>query len=271
MEDGFFICDMNDNPIGFFDSGVGGTSIWKEVVALLPNENTIYIADSVNAPYGIKTKEEIIQLSIRCTERLIEQNCKIIVVACNTATTNAIDHLRTNFNIPFIGIEPAIKPALLKTKTKTIGILATKGTLSSSLFESTKNEFGEDIKIIEQIGTGIVELIEANQLESKELFDLVTSYVEPMVSADIDCLVLGCTHYPYLKPILTKILPQDIQLIDSGAAVAKQTKRILIDENLESIHSNAVNHLLLSNGNIETLQALTKNEALQISYKSFEW
>ena len=122
------------NPIGLFDSGIGGTSIWKEVHTLLPNENTIYLADSKNAPYGLKSKDEIIQLSCKNTELLLEENCKIIVVACNTATTNAIKELRAKYDVPFIGIEPAIKPAAIQSQTQTIGILATKGTLNSSLF-----------------------------------------------------------------------------------------------------------------------------------------
>ena len=125
---------MSKQPIGIFDSGVGGTSIWKEIHNLLPNENTIYLADSINAPYGPKGKDAIIDLCIKNTELLLKKNCKLIVVACNTATTNAIDHLRENYKVPFIGIEPAIKPAALQTKTNAIGILATKGTLSSSLF-----------------------------------------------------------------------------------------------------------------------------------------
>jgi glutamate racemase len=267
----FFIQTMSDNPIGFFDSGVGGTSIWKEVIDVLPKEDTIYIADSINAPYGKKTQDEIIRLCIQCTERLIEQKCKLIVVACNTATTNAIDYLRTRYDIPFIGIEPAIKPALLNTKTNTIGVLATKGTLSSSLFESTKNKFGEDVHIIEQIGTGIVELIETNQLESRELSELVKSYVEPMIAQNIDYLVLGCSHYPYLKPILVKLLPVGIEIIDSGEAVALHTKSRLENQNLLSERSEPSKHLLMSNGNKDTLEKLTFDQKLEVEYQSFAW
>ena len=129
----------NNFPIGIFDSGIGGTSIWKEIKTLLPNENTIYLSDSKNAPYGEKSKQNIIDLSIKNTEFLLQKNCKLIVVACNTATTNAIKVLREMYDIPFIGIEPAIRPAAFKTKTKKIGILATKGTLNSELFEKTSN------------------------------------------------------------------------------------------------------------------------------------
>jgi len=218
---------MNRQPIGIFDSGVGGTSIWKEIHKLLPFENTIYLADSNNAPYGPKGKERIKELSIKNTELLISKGCKLIIVACNTATTNAIKQLRDNYNIPFIGIEPAIKPATLQTKTNAIGILATKGTLSSALFHKTSNLFGDGITIIEQEGEGIVELIETGKLFSEEMKDLLNIYLAPILEANIDHLVLGCTHYPYLMPMLLEILPKHVKIIDSGEAVARQTKAVL--------------------------------------------
>ena len=153
----------NNKPIGVFDSGIGGTSIWREIHNLLPKEQTIYLADSKNAPYGEKSREEIIRLSMKNTELLLDMNCKLIVVACNTATTNAIRELRAKYDVPFIGIEPAIKPAAINSKTQIIGILATKGTLNSELFHKTTEMF-QHIKIIEQIGYGLVELIENGQI-----------------------------------------------------------------------------------------------------------
>jgi glutamate racemase len=225
-------------PIGIFDSGIGGTSIWKEIQALLPNEDTIYLSDSKNAPYGDKTKEEILYLSIKNTELLIDKGCKLIVVACNTATTNAIEYLRINYDIPFIGIEPAIKPASIKTKTNKIGILATKGTLNSSLFEKTSASINNDILIIEQIGNGLVELIESGKLYSMEMTAILKKYISPMISSRCDCIVLGCTHYPYLIPQIRKIVGDDIKIIDSGEAVAKQTKNILTQNNIHSSSKN---------------------------------
>lgn len=216
----------NTNPIGLFDSGIGGTSIWKEVHALLPNENTIYLADSKNAPYGLKSKEEIISLSCKNTEFLLNKNCKIIVVACNTATTNAIKELRAKYDVPFIGIEPAIKPAAIQSKTNCIGILATKGTLNSELFHKSVTNH-PDVKIIEQIGHGLVQLIENGDINSPEMIELLESYLLPMVEKNIDYLVLGCSHYPYLIPQIKKILPEHIQIIDSGEAVARQTQTLL--------------------------------------------
>ena len=220
---------VNNNPIGLFDSGVGGTSIWKEIHALLPHENTIYLADSKNAPYGQKSKEEIILLSKKNTEFLLNKNAKIIVVACNTATTNSIKELRASYDVPFIGIEPAIKPAANNSETHTIGILATKGTLSSELFNQTVLNY-PNTKIIEQIGFGLVSLIEEGNIESKEMTQLLHDYLNPMVKQNIDYLVLGCSHYPYLIPQIKKILPNHIKIIDSGEAVARQTKNILSDK-----------------------------------------
>lgn len=218
--------NSNNQPIGIFDSGIGGTSIWKAIHKLLPNEKTIYLADSKNAPYGQKKKDEIISLSMKNTEFLLEMNCKIIVVACNTATTNAIQELRAKYNIPFIGIEPAIKPAVTHSKTQVIGILATQGTLNSELFHTNIARY-KDAKIIEQVGHGLVQLIENGDINSSEMTQLLVSYLEPMINANIDYLVLGCSHYPYLIPQIKKILPEHIQIIDSGEAVAKQTQNVL--------------------------------------------
>lgn len=218
----------NNKPIGIFDSGIGGTSIWSAIHQLLPNEETIYLADSKNAPYGQKSKAEILTLSIKNTELLLKMNCKLIVVACNTATTNAIQELRAKFDVPFIGIEPAIKPAATHSKTQTIGILATQGTLNSELFNKT-TEMYQDTKIIEQTGHGLVQLIEDGKIDSQEMKQLLHSYLDPMIVANIDYLVLGCSHYPYLIPQIKKILPESIQIIDSGEAVAKQTLHVLKD------------------------------------------
>ncbi|MBE0391688.1 glutamate racemase [Flavobacterium sp. 7E] len=227
----------NNHPIGIFDSGIGGTSIWKEINHLLPNEKTIYLADSKNAPYGQKSKEEIIALSIKNTEILLEMECKLIVVACNTATTNAIKELRDKYDVPFIGIEPAIKPAATNSKTQTIGILATQGTLSSELFYTTAQKF-QSTKIVEQVGHGLVQLIESGAINSPEMKELLLSYLTPMIAANIDYLVLGCSHYPYLIPQIRAILPDNIEIIDSGEAVAKQTKNLLKD----SIGFTSENH-----------------------------
>ena len=249
---------INNQPIGLFDSGIGGTSIWSAIHELLPNEDTIYLADSKNAPYGKKTKEEIIALSIKNTEFLLEKNVKLIVVACNTATTNAIKELRDLYKVPFIGIEPAIKPAAIHSKTQTIGILATKGTLSSELFNKTVEKY-QDTHIIEQIGYGLVELIENGELNSPEMAKLLHSYLQPMIEANIDYLVLGCSHYPYLIPLIKKIIPNHIQIIDSGEAVARQTQKI-IEEKVGKHDVGKSNAIFYTNTNPKVLTEILKNK-----------
>ena len=229
----------NTNPIGLFDSGIGGTSIWKEVHALLPNENTIYLADSKNAPYGLKSKEEIISLSCKNTEFLLNKNCKIIVVACNTATTNAIKELRAKYDVPFIGIEPAIKPAAIQSKTNCIGILATKGTLNSELFHKSVTNH-PDVKIIEQIGHGLVQLIENGDINSPEMIELLESYLLPMVEKNID----------------------------SGEAVAKQTKRILEENNILNNSIEIATQTFYTNSDPTVLENILENKE-KVFYKNF--
>jgi glutamate racemase len=264
---------MSTQPIGIFDSGVGGTSIWREIQQLLPNESTIYLADSKNAPYGPKGKDRILELSIKNTELLLEKGCKLIVVACNTATTNAIGYLRDNYDVPFIGIEPAIKPAALQTKTKVIGILATKGTLYSALFHETSDLYSNGIKIIEQIGEGIVPLVENGQPYSEEMRALLQLYLEPMLDANIDYLVLGCTHYAYLLPLLLELLPKHVKIIDSGEAVAIQTKAVLEEHKLrhteKSIPITIGNkNQFYTNGVPEVMQALV-GDSYTVEYLDF--
>lgn len=249
---------MDDRRIGIFDSGIGGTSIWGEIQELLPHESCIYLADSKNAPYGEKSEERILELSIKNAEYLLNKDCKLIVVACNTATTNAISYLRTNYHVPFIGIEPAIKPAAINTKSKIIGILATKGTLSSSLFHSTSKNHAAGITVIEQRGTGLVEMIENGQLESTELYLLLESYIKPMLDQGMDYLVLGCTHYPYLIPLLKKMLPEHVTVIDSGEAVARQTKSVLENNDLRTTATKKGSHQFYTNGDEEALSKILK-------------
>ena len=247
---------MSTKPIGIFDSGAGGLSIWKEISELLPYESTLYISDAKYAPYGTKGKKAILKRSIINTEILLNKGAKIVVVACNTATTNAISFLREKYNVPFIGIEPAIKPAAFNTKTNCIGILATQGTLSSALFHETSQLYTKDLNVIEQVGNGIVELIEAGALFSIEMEQLLKSYLSPMLDANMDCLVLGCTHYHFLKPILEKILPKNIKIIDSGLAVAKQTKAVLQKHNLIIESTQQGEHAFYTNGSKEVISSL---------------
>lgn len=260
-----------NSPIGIFDSGVGGSSIWKEINKLLPLEHTIYLADSKNAPYGNKSSEEITALSIKNVDKLINLGCKIIVVACNTATTNAISLLREKYNIPIIGIEPAIKPAALQTNSKSIGILATKGTLSSALFSKTSSEFTKYICVVEIIGEGLVPLIEAGNLDGPEMIALLKKHTKLMIEANVDFVVLGCSHYPYIIPQLRKILPENIKIIDSGEAVARQTKIVLQSLNLLREDNTKPKLQFYTNAETDTLKFLLKEYSESISVEKCDF
>lgn len=214
-------------PIGVFDSGLGGLSVWLELAKLLPNEDIIYFADSGNCPYGNRPKSEIIDFSIHNTEFLLSKGAKIIVIACNTATAAAIKILRKRFNVPFIGMEPAIKPAALQTKTRNIGVLATKGTLESERFKKTKNTYAKGVTVYMRVGQGLVEAVENQEIRTDKTIKLVKKYIQPMLDNNVDKIVLGCTHYPFLQPIFEDLLPPNVDLINPAPAVARQTLRQL--------------------------------------------
>src|SRR5690554_3206668 len=249
---------MNTGPIGIFDSGIGGTSIWREIIKLLPNESTIYLADSKNAPYGQRSPEQILELSIKNMELLIKLGSKLIVIACNTATTNAIKELRQTYDLPIIKIEPAIKTAALNSRTRKVGVLATKGTLTSSLFHSTSYNHGNGIQILEQEGIGLVELIEKGEQNSLRIRMLLERYLLPMLKEGIDQLVLGCTHYPYLIPLLIDILPPTVKILDSGDGVSRQTRNVLQSNQLLNPGIRIGEHRFFTNGNPAILESFIK-------------
>ena len=228
----------------------------------MPNESTIYIADNLNAPYGKKAESEIIQLSIKNTQKLVDLRCKLIIVACNTATTNAIEVLRKKFNIPIVGIEPAIKPAMLETKSNNIGVLATEKTLSSNLFLKTSDRFSKGINIHEQIGFDLVKIIEENGINEELLIPKLREYIEPMLEKNIDHLVLGCTHYYYLMCLLKKILPNGVKILDSSRAVTKRVKNLLKDYNIDSNTSKTKNIFLCTGNDNVIKKFLSSNDKI---------
>ena len=237
------------NPIGIFDSGIGGISILEKLKQLLPNENFIYLADNQNCPYGSKSKKEIISLSKKNCEKLIELNCKIIIIACNTSTTNSIKKLREIIAIPIIGIEPGLKPAIHYTKTKNIGILATEKTLGSKLFFETLNQNRiDDIHIHEQIGYELVNLIEEGSHSKQNLYKILEKYLVPMINKKIDCLLLGCTHYNHIKDIIEEIIPVDIKIVDTIAPVNKRVLNILKSNNILNKSTNKRTIKIFYNG-----------------------
>ena len=214
--------------IGIFDSGSGGLSVYREIVKLLPEERYTYFADNAHCPYGEKTAEYIRERGRAITEILLGMGADIIVVACNTATAAAISTLRAEYpGIPFIGMEPAVKPAALGTKSGVIGILATAGTLKGSKYLKTKGRFEDDVRIVEHVGEGFVELVENGILEGPVAYETVRASLQPLLDQGADRIVLGCTHYPFLRPVIEAIAGPDVQVIDPAPAVARQTVRIL--------------------------------------------
>lgn len=219
-------------PIGVFDSGVGGISVLKHIHTLLPNEDLMYVADSKFAPYGNKTPEFIQERALWITDFLIDKGAKALVVACNTATAAAVDLLRQKYHLPIIGMEPAVKPAAAASKTGVIGVLATSGTLKSAQFAALLDHYGQQVEVVTQACHGLVECVERGELDSTATQDLLASYVQPLIAAGADTIVLGCTHYPFVRTLIENLVGNDVVLIDTGAAVAKELKRRLEDARL---------------------------------------
>lgn len=214
--------------IGIFDSGSGGLSVYREIVKLLPDERYVYFADNAHCPYGEKTAEYIRDRGRAITEFLLGKGADIIVVACNTATAAAIATLREEYpETPFIGMEPAVKPAALGTETGVIGVLATAGTLKGSKYLKTKGRFEDDVRIVEHVGEGFVELVERGILDGPEAKATVRKSLQPLLDAGADRIVLGCTHYPFLRPVIEAAAGPGVKVIDPAPAVARQTVRML--------------------------------------------
>lgn len=234
--------------IGVFDSGEGGLSVLKEITRLLPEAEYIYYSDNAHCPYGEKSPEYIQDRARAITERLLKEGADVIVVACNTATAAAISVLRSEYSdassqevhdriqkltggrhdhICFIGMEPAVKPAALGTRTGVVGVLATAGTLKGSKYLKTKESVDDQVNVFEHVGRGFVELVEEGRLSGSEAEDVVKASLGPLLSAGADIIVLGCTHYPFLLPVLQKVAGPDIRFIDPAPAVARQLVHVL--------------------------------------------
>ena len=225
--------DRPSAPVGIFDSGVGGLSVMREIRRMLPAERLLYIADSAHVPYGNKSAEFIQQRSHLLTDFLLQQGCKAIVIACNTATVAAAATLRTAHPaLPIIGMEPAVKPAVAATRCGAVGVLATVGTLQSAQFAGLLDKFATNVRVVTQPAPGLVECVEAGDLQSPNTRALVAQFVQPLVDAGVDVIVLGCTHYPFLRELIQEIAGPGITLIDTGAAVARQLAKRLSAANL---------------------------------------
>ncbi|MBO7192350.1 MAG: glutamate racemase [Bacteroidales bacterium] len=240
--------------IGIFDSGAGGLSVFREISKLLPEERFIYYSDNANCPYGEKSREYIIDRARAITSFLLEKGADIIVVACNTATAAAISTLRNEFHVSFIGMEPAIKPAAQMTRTGVVGVLATAGTLKATKYIDTREKWSHDIKVVEHIGQGFVELVESGIMTGPEAEEVVRKSVQPLTDAGADTIVLGCTHYPFLAGTIAKVADRPVTLIDPAPAVAKHLFEVMQEQRL--IRKEGFEMSLHSSGDISTLKKI---------------
>ena len=220
---------MNNNPIGVYDSGFGGLSVWRELHSALPNESLLYLGDGKNCPYGSKSEEQIRILAQQAVQELVDRGAKLVVVACNTATAAAIAHLRETFSgIPIVGLEPAIKPACLESKSRTVGVLATERSLKGEKFLNTLAKYGNGVEVIKSVGEGFVEAVEQDREDDPCTVELVRKVVEPMIERGADIIVLGCTHYPFLRSAIHEVIgDRSVRIIDSGEAVTKRVESLL--------------------------------------------
>lgn len=217
------------NPIGVFDSGVGGLSVLRAIRRELPAEQIIFLGDQIHVPYGSRHLEEVRQFSERITHFLIEKGAKLIVVACNTASAAALHTLRDLFpHIPFVGMEPAVKPAAAQTQSGVVGVLATPATFQGELYASVVERFASDVKVLQSTCPGLVQQIEHGLLETPETRSILEDALTPMMLQKIDTIVLGCTHYPFVIPLIQSIAGSHVNVIDPAPAVARQVRRLLV-------------------------------------------
>ena len=253
-------------PIGIFDSGIGGLSVAQEIARHLPHERIVYFADTAHVPYGPRSDQDIRELTAHAIEWLYRQGCKIAVVACNTASAFSLDYLREHYgeNFPIIGLVPALKPAVLQTKTKKVAVLATPATFRGKLIKDVMVRFAEPANVLVMPLTclDLVPFVEAGRQMSEECLTILNDILKPVIEQGVDHLVLGCTHYPFLKPAIEHLFAQRLILIDSGMAVARQTARVLAKNSLlleQACPSEAKICCYVSGGNAKELQSVLQH------------
>lgn len=248
-----------------YDSGLGGLSVWRELHDKLPNESLTYLADGANCPYGGRPKEEIRRFADEAVGKLIADGAKMVVVACNTATAAAIDFLREKYSdTPIVGMEPAVKPAAMATRTGVVGVLATAGSLGGDLFLKTSARYADKARFIAAVGEGFVELVEQSQEQTPEAEEAVRRVVEPLLAEGADQLVLGCTHYPFLREVIERIIGErEVAIIDPAPAVARRVGQLLDQFNLRAETQNPAIYEFQTFAEEDYLNRL-KNKAMTI-------
>lgn len=250
--------DLNNAPIGFFDSGLGGLSVLRKALEIMPNENYIYYGDSKHAPYGEKTPQEITELSFNAMEFLIQKGVKAIVIACNTATSAAAHALREYYkHMPIIGIEPALKPAIKLHETGSVIVMATKATLTQEKFKKLMDNYGEHREVISLPCPGLVEFIESGDLNGEDVKNFLREKLNPYMDREISSIVLGCTHYPFVKDVIQEIVGEKVDIIDGSEGTVRELKRRLEENNIESESKEK--------GTLEIFNSLEDKKILELS------
>lgn len=251
---------MNNSPIGVYDSGFGGLSVWRELQRELPEESLVYLGDGKNCPYGSLPVAKIRQIAEEAVEALVTKGCKMVVVACNTATSAAIAYLRERFSqIPIVGLEPAIKPACMKTQSGVVGVVATERSLESEKFLSTLARYGEGVTVIKSVGRGFVEAVEADEESSPATLQMVKAVIEPIIEQGADIIVLGCTHYPFLRDVIEQVVAgRAVEIIDSGEAVAKRVESLLDSYDIRAERGNTPEYEFITFADAEYGERLHK-------------
>jgi glutamate racemase len=248
----------NSSPIGIFDSGIGGLSVWREITRQLPHEDTLYFGDQIHIPYGPRSMEQIRSFSEAITRFLLERGCKIIVVACNTASAAALTHLRSTFPaVPFVGMEPAVKPAAETTRTGVVGVMATPATFQGELYASVVERFANGVQLVTETCPGLVQQIEAGELDTPQTREMLAGFLKPILNANADTIVLACTHYPFVIEAIRSIASH-VNVIDPAPAIARQVDRVLRERGLSADRNRTGQHQFFSSGDLEKFRTILK-------------
>ncbi|HEX6925255.1 MAG TPA: glutamate racemase [Longimicrobiaceae bacterium] len=249
---------MNPAPIGIFDSGVGGLSVAREIRRRLPGEDLLYFADHAFCPYGGRPLEVIRGRSVAVVGELIDRGAKAVVVACNTASGAALETLREEYSVPIVGLEPAVKPAAANSRVGRIGVLATAATLQTARFHRLVQTYGQNVEIFQRASPELVELVEAGEISGESVERLLDRTLAPLREAGIDKLVLGCTHYPFLRDAIQDVMGAEVEVLDSGEAVARQVERVLAGMDALAINDGPGDIRLLTTGDREQVEAIVR-------------
>lgn len=237
------------STIGVFDSGVGGLSAWREIIRRLPQENVSYVADQAHVPYGPRRPDEIREFSAGITRFLMALEAKVIVMACNTASSAALHCLRQTFpGVPFVGMEPAVKPAAERTRSGVVGIIATRTTIQGQLLADLVDRYARDVRVLTRVGTGLVESVESGATDTPETEALLRKHLTPLLEAGVDQLVLGCSHYHFLRPVVERVVGPSVGVIEPATAIARQTERVIVCREEVAPASQTGRHVFYTSG-----------------------